>query len=65
MFKINNKVKVHCSIRLVILEKMKIISYKNLEKTWAKHAAKKKAIIDKEKHNSKYKSSIVELKSEV
>ena len=65
LFKINNEVKVHHLIRSVILEKVKVMSYENLEKTWAKHAVKKKAITGKGKCNSKHKSSTPESEPEV
>lgn len=46
----NNEAKVHRLTKSIILEKAKIINYKNIEKARTKRAAKK-IINDKEKHN--------------
>lgn len=59
----NNEIKVRRSIKLIILEKTKIISYENLKEIRAKRATKKKAITRKEKRDAKRKSSTSKLKS--
>ena len=47
LFKINNEVKVRRSTRSVILGKVKVMSYDDLEEARAKRAAKEKATADK------------------
>lgn len=56
---INNEVKVWQLTKSLILEKMKIMSYKNLKKVWVKYADKKtvKEVKDKSKCNWKHKST--------
>ena len=44
---INNEVKVRRSIRAVVLEKAKMMSYEDLEEARAKRAAKEKATVEK------------------
>jgi hypothetical protein len=61
--KINNEAKVRRLIRLVVLEKAKIISYKDLKEARAKYTTKKKATTDKEKRNRKRKSSTPEIEA--
>ena len=56
----NNEVKVRRSIKSVVLEKAKIISYKNIEEARAKRAAKEEVAAGKGKRGRKRKSPSVE-----
>ena len=55
----NNKAKVYWLTKSVILEKTKIISYKDIKETQAKCTAKD-LIKGKIKHSQKHKSTILE-----
>lgn len=55
----NNEAKVYRSIKSIILEKAKIISYKNIKKIRTKRIAKK-IINDKKKYDRKRKSIALE-----
>lgn len=63
--KINNKAKVRRSTRSVVLEKAKVMSYKDLEEARAKRAAKEKATAVKGKRGLKRKSRMPEAEAEV
>lgn len=53
----NNEAKVRRSTKSVILGKVKVLSYEDIEKVRAKRAAKEEAIVGKGKRGRKRKSA--------
>ncbi|KAF2187425.1 hypothetical protein K469DRAFT_570164, partial [Zopfia rhizophila CBS 207.26] len=60
LLKTNNEIRVRRLTRLIVLEKAKVMSYKDLKEAQAKREVKDKAIISKGKYSRKRKSSTPE-----
>ena len=65
MSKINNETKIRRSTKLIIIEKIKVINYKNIEKVRAKRVVKEEATAANKNRNRTRKNTALESKIQI